>query len=628
MRSTKVQAARNWYGQLYNALRADAEAATWLLPHQQTGYYSLGTNAANGQTATFTVNGTAIVVTLVTSIGTTPNNVLIGASAAATVVNIFNFLKSPNVTTSTQVAAVAANCQLLSYVEWKQVGTAITACSLNNDTYAPLTSFSGSTTVTSGTYTAQAMQLFVEKGQFLLGGARVAFAGGSSPTITAPVSHPRIDLLTINSSGTLSLVTGTENVSPSVPAYPANVITLCEIYNVVGETSINDNANQISGQGYIQYDVRSILQNTDSKVSQSMAQISGTDTGGANAYAIAPNPAYATLSPGMVFAFIIAHGNTGSSTLAVSSLAATAIRKYGTQALASGDMPAGGTAVLQWDGTYFQLVNPATANTPPQGFTYLGGGYYGSSTNLATYYQFGANQNGLSGTAQVSSENSTATGPVPTNVPQLQLTYDPVANAPALGGPLWSIKTSNTPLTSNGAMLSQVPYAPTLFYVFGNNGGAYTGSYFISGSYFNAVTFAGSPPAPTTGVFPAAFTDGTYVYIAQSAGVYSKFSVSGTVLTYVTTVTYTGMVANSFPWTDGTSVYGYTSSGIAKWALAGGSATQYSGTSIGSASTSFVVGVSQTSVWLAVVSCNNVTASSGGVSFSTIATTVTYIPKF
>ena len=70
------------------------------------------------------------------------------------------------------------------------------------------------------------MKVYVEPGVYYIAGTRYIFAGGDSPTITAPVSHPRIDLLTINSSGTLALVTGSENVSPVAPTYPTGLLVL------------------------------------------------------------------------------------------------------------------------------------------------------------------------------------------------------------------------------------------------------------------------------------------------------------------------------------------------------------------------------------------------------------------
>ncbi len=51
---------------------------------------------------TFTING--FVFTFVSSIGTTPGNILIGANAAATQTNIINALQAPFTTTSTYVA--------------------------------------------------------------------------------------------------------------------------------------------------------------------------------------------------------------------------------------------------------------------------------------------------------------------------------------------------------------------------------------------------------------------------------------------------------------------------------------------------------------------------------------------
>lgn len=625
MRSTEVQPARNLYSQLYNALRADAGAASWLLPHQQAGCFSLPANPTDGQTVTAAVNGTNVVATFVATLGITPNSVLIGADALATAANLAGWLRSPNVTNATQVAASSADCQLLSYVEWKQVGTTITACPLNSGAYAPLTSFSGSTTATSGTYAAAAMQLYVERGQFLLNGTRVAFAGGSSPTVTAPVSNPRIDLLTIDSTGTLALVTGAEAASPAVPAYPKNKVTLCEIYNVVGETSITDNANQLSGQGYVQYDVRNFVVNTDVKVSQSAAEITGTDTGGANAYAIAPSPAIAAYAAGQVFTFIVAHANTGGSTFAVSGLSAVTVMKYGAQALAAGDMAAGMSASLQFDGTYFQLLNPATPNVPPQGLSVPMAAYNGSVSGFATYCQFGGGVAGLAGTVQASAANATS---AVTNIIGAQLTMDTVANVPSVDGEGWSVPSTSLPATSSGAMLSHVPYSSTLLYSFGNSSGAYTGSYYISGSFFHAVVFSGSPPAPTAGVPPLAFTDGTYLYVAQSAGVYSKFSVSGYTLTYAATVTYAGMASGSQPWTDGTDVYAFNGSGLAKWPLAGGSATQYGGIAGGNAGQAYAVGVSQSSPWLAVVAMTPAVASSGTTYAGFVLCTVTYVPKF
>jgi hypothetical protein len=114
-------------------------------------------------------------------------------------------------------------------------------------------------TVTSGTWTAQTMQLYVQDGTYYIAGTRYLFAGGSTPTVTAPTSHPRIDVLTINSSGALAWTVGTESATPSAPAYPTATVAICELYNVVGETGLYDNENQQNGHGYIYNDVRPII---------------------------------------------------------------------------------------------------------------------------------------------------------------------------------------------------------------------------------------------------------------------------------------------------------------------------------------------------------------------------------
>ena len=101
------------------------------------------------------------------------------------------------------------------------------------------------------------MQLYVEDGTFYINGIRYLFTGASTPTVTAPVTYPRIDVLTINPSGVLAWTTGfTENASPSAPTYPANLLPICELYNVVSEAALFDNEDQQSGEGYISNDVR------------------------------------------------------------------------------------------------------------------------------------------------------------------------------------------------------------------------------------------------------------------------------------------------------------------------------------------------------------------------------------
>lgn len=263
MRSATITTGETIYSGNVNAIRSDARGAASLHAHQQLGALALATNPSNTQTLTLTINGTAIVIHFVTSIGATANNVLIGSSALITSQNLYNFLTNPSITNTTQVGATAANQTLLSYLCFglNTVSVVTTIGSMNRTIYAPLTSFTCSTTATSGSYTASTMKLYIEPGVCWVNGTEVYFPGGSTPAVTAPSANPRIDVLSIDSSGTLAWTTGSENASPVAPTYPSNKLPICELYNVVSETILNDTDNQASGTGYILNDVRPILQN-------------------------------------------------------------------------------------------------------------------------------------------------------------------------------------------------------------------------------------------------------------------------------------------------------------------------------------------------------------------------------
>ncbi|OPX93982.1 MAG: hypothetical protein A4E53_00145 [Pelotomaculum sp. PtaB.Bin104] len=69
----------------------------------------------------------------------------------------------------------------------------------------------------------------------------------------------------------------------------------------------------------------------------------------------------AALTTGLEVFFKADVVNTGAATLQVNALAATAIRKNGTTVLKDGDISAGGIAHVKYDGTYWQLLNPANS---------------------------------------------------------------------------------------------------------------------------------------------------------------------------------------------------------------------------------------------------------------------------
>jgi hypothetical protein len=241
----------------WNALHDDAQGSGALLAHNCLGLFSTPFNPSNGQTITLTVNGTAITLTGKTGTLTTAGDFKIQGSNALTLAVILNQLQNPWTTNANQIALSLANQQLLSYVGFAIMSTNMVIYSQNTTMNSQLTSFTGSTTFTSAAYGTNTINLFVEPGVFYINGTQVKFTGGLSPLVTAPTSHPRIDLLTIDASGTVAWTMGTEATSPVPPTYPAYTkVPLCEITNVVGETQIMDNANQVSGQGFISLDAR------------------------------------------------------------------------------------------------------------------------------------------------------------------------------------------------------------------------------------------------------------------------------------------------------------------------------------------------------------------------------------
>jgi len=98
------------------------------------------------------------------------------------------------------------------------------------------------------------LTLAVSEGAVYFGATRVEYAGGNSGSFVAPVSNPRIDCLSINSSGSLVITQGVEGASPAEPACPSGDLPICLIYNRVGETSIKNTSDGTNG--YIYKDTR------------------------------------------------------------------------------------------------------------------------------------------------------------------------------------------------------------------------------------------------------------------------------------------------------------------------------------------------------------------------------------
>lgn len=85
---------------------------------------------------------------------------------------------------------------------------------------------------------------------YVIGNTPLNFAGGNSPSFTAPVNvnEKRIDILTLDSSGTLAIVQGTPTTgTPAPPAYPAEKLVLAEIYLRNGMSSVKNTDDAVNG---------------------------------------------------------------------------------------------------------------------------------------------------------------------------------------------------------------------------------------------------------------------------------------------------------------------------------------------------------------------------------------------
>lgn len=101
------------------------------------------------------------------------------------------------------------------------------------------------------------LTLIVSPAVIYFGHIKVEFAGGNSPSFTAPAANPRIDILSINTSGVLVRTAGTEAASPTTPAVPDGNMPICSIYNRVGQTSIKNTDDGTNG--YVYKDLRIVL---------------------------------------------------------------------------------------------------------------------------------------------------------------------------------------------------------------------------------------------------------------------------------------------------------------------------------------------------------------------------------
>lgn len=90
----------------------------------------------------------------------------------------------------------------------------------------------------------------ISSGAALIAGALTSSAAVASLSgFAAPSANPRKDIVQIATTGVITRKAGTEHASPTAPSPDANNITLAEVYNRVGQTSIKDTDD--ASNGYI-----------------------------------------------------------------------------------------------------------------------------------------------------------------------------------------------------------------------------------------------------------------------------------------------------------------------------------------------------------------------------------------
>lgn len=94
------------------------------------------------------------------------------------------------------------------------------------------------------------------------------------------------------------------------------------------------------------------------------------DSGSTNHIVGAFSPTISSLTAGLVLEVKIANTNTGATDFQVNSISAKAVHRIDGSALRAGDVLAGEMAILLYDGTAFQLLNPVARNNPMGLYSY------------------------------------------------------------------------------------------------------------------------------------------------------------------------------------------------------------------------------------------------------------------
>lgn len=155
-----------------------------------------------------------------------------------------------------------------------------------------------------------------------------------SATSGQPATPAAWNALLADIEAALSMVITSDGQSPVSQDIPFDGHKLTEVGNATAATDAV-NAGQLAASSFT----------------------GANDTGAVNAYAIAPAIAITAYAAYQRFQFTTTNANTGAATLAVSGLAAKAIKHLDGTDLLTGDLLAGEIVDVMYDGTNFQLLS-------------------------------------------------------------------------------------------------------------------------------------------------------------------------------------------------------------------------------------------------------------------------------
>lgn len=187
------------------------------------GYAGLTANPTNGLTLILTLNATAITITFVTAIGSTPGNVLIGGSLATTMTNLLGLLNAPGTTNANQVALSGPNQTLVGYI-----------------TYA-----SNSNTITNQGTQTWAQMGFTGTGSIVIAGVAYTYAGGNYSQTLFGISSD-VSATTVAAIVHQAPITTTLASMSGIPATFAPTIVGCGRINQLYVGALTSNVIYIS----------------------------------------------------------------------------------------------------------------------------------------------------------------------------------------------------------------------------------------------------------------------------------------------------------------------------------------------------------------------------------------------